>query len=130
MGALSRKDQQTTSNGPECVYNPKSAMGASVGVSVVNIASPTQELLYETQRLLPWRKKISPIAGYPAVDSSSRADPAQAGECVTLVAVNDKQSLHVDFSAIDPSDPNFAKPCTVSEALMAELLQTVQAGGS
>lgn len=130
LGALSSKDHQSTDNGPQCVYNPQNPLGASVGVAVISTPSPTQQSLYDSQRLLPWRQKISPIAGYPAVDSSSKANPAQAGECVTIAAVNEQQSLHIDFSAIDQSDANFAKPCTASEALMAELIQNVQAGGS
>lgn len=133
LGALTGKDPKTIDNGPLCTYRPQNPTGPTVGAAVVNIAAPTQDLLYQSQGNFPWRQKISPIGGYPAVNASTAqnpSDPAQGGDCSTDVAINDKQYIGVDFSATDTSDPNFTKPCTVSEALAAIMIQNIHAGGS
>jgi hypothetical protein len=133
LGALSGKDASTVANGPLCTFRPKDPLGPTVGGAVANIPASTQEALYESQRGFAWRQKISPIAGYPAVDASTAgnpADPAHGGDCSTDVAVNDKQYIGVDFSVTNTSDPNFTKACTVSEALAAVLVQNIKSGGA
>jgi hypothetical protein len=96
---------------------------------VINIATPTEELLYESASTLPWRQKISPIAGYPAIDAA-QAPNSQQGDCATNVAVNQTQSLHIEFTQVYSSAQNYTTPCVVTEALMAELIQNVKSGGS
>jgi hypothetical protein len=133
LGELDGKDASTVGNGPLCTFRPKAPLGPTVGGAVANISAPTQEALYESQRGFAWRQKISPIAGYPAVDASlagNPTDPAQGGDCSTDVAVNDKQYIGVDFSVTNKSDPNFAKACTISEALAALLVQNIKSGGA
>jgi hypothetical protein len=110
-----------------CAVLAQTNSGPVLGVGIVNIAAPTQELLYGTTSNYPWRQKISPIAGYPSVDASE-APTSQQGDCTTDVAVNATQGLHIQFTASDQSDPNYAKPCVVSEALMAELIQNIKSG--
>lgn len=130
MGAIASKTVQSTDNGPQCAYLPQKSGGPTASVTVMNLAAPTEDSLYATQAELPWRQKIPAISGFPAVNASSTFDPATGGECITLAAVNAKQTLRIDFSLTDSSDANFAKPCTVSQALMPDLIQNVQAGVS
>lgn len=127
LGTVGARKSQQVSNGPDCAILDQGTSGAGLGVGVVNIATPTQELLYEAQSTSPWRAKISPIAGFPAVDDSQGSGPPTA-DCSTDVAVNDKQSLHIQFTVTSPTDPNYSKPCTVSEALMALLIQNIKSG--
>lgn len=133
LGVLDGKDPSTIDNGPLCTFRPKNPLGPTVGGAIANIPAPTQELLYESQRGFPWRQKISSIASYPAVNASTTSnpsDPAHGGDCSTDVAINDKQYIGVDFSVTDNSDPNFTKPCTVSEALAQAMVQNIKAEGS
>ena len=127
LGVLDSKDPQQASNGPSCSYDPKDPLGPTVGAGVVNAATPTQESLYESAGSFPWRQKVSAIAGYPTVNYSTSFN-ASGGDCSTDVAVNATQSLHLEFSDTSKSDPNYAKPCVVSQALMTEFIQNVQAG--
>lgn len=129
LGTVGARHSQQVSNGPNCAILTQGTSGAGLGVGVVNIATPTQDLLYQSQSLSPWREKINPIAGYPAVDDSQGSGPPTA-DCSTEAAVNDKQSLHLQFTVTSPSDPNYSKPCTVSEALMAVLIQNIQSGAA
>lgn len=133
LGTLAGKDPDTSTNGPLCTFRSNGSTGSTVGGSVANIAAPTTDLLYQSAARFPWRRKISPISGYPASDASTTAnpsDPVNGGDCSTAVAVNDKQFINVDFSATSSTDPNFTKPCTVSEALAAILIQNIKTGGS
>lgn len=129
LGSLRSKTSSPATNGPGCALLPSNYSGPTVGISVVNIAAPSQDLLYQSFSNFPWRQKINSIAGYPAVDGSN-ADSSQKGDCITAVAVNDTQSVQAQFTATQSSDPNYLKPCTVSEALVAQLIQNIQAGGA
>jgi hypothetical protein len=129
LGVPRSKSPAPADNGPGCALLSSSYSGPTIGISVVNIAAPTQDLLYQTFANFPWRQKISPISGYPAIDGSN-ADTSQKGDCITAAAVNDKQSVQVQFTATQSSDSNYLKPCTVSEALAAQLVQNIQAEGS
>lgn len=132
-GALTGKNPDNSANGPMCTFLPKDPAGPTIGGFVVNVAAPTQDLLYQSLATFAWRQKISPIAGYPALDASTAAnptDPAKGGDCSTAVAVNDKQYINVNFSSSNTADPNFTKPCRVSEALAAILIQNIKAGVS
>ena len=127
LGPVGERNPQKENNGPVCAILAQGTSGTGLGVGVINIATPNQELLYEAHSIFPWREKISPIAGYPAVDASQGASPT-TGDCATDVAVNDEQSLHIQFTAVSPSDHNYSKPCSVSEALMAVLIQNIKSG--
>lgn len=127
LGTVGKRNPQQVTNGPLCSILDQGTSGAGLGVGVINIATPTQELLYEAQTQFPWRKKISPISGYPSVDASEGTN-STTGDCATDVAVNDKQSLHIQFTVTSSSDPYYSKPCSVSEALMAVLIQNVKSG--
>lgn len=129
LGTVDARHPQQVSNGPNCAILTAGTSGAGLGVGVVNIATPTQELLYESDSNFPWRKKISPISGYPTVDGS-QADNSTTGDCTTDTAVNNTQSLHVEFTVTSPSDPNYSKPCLVSEAIMAVLVQNIKSGAT
>ncbi|HEX3779011.1 MAG TPA: DUF3558 domain-containing protein [Pseudonocardiaceae bacterium] len=120
---------QQTNNGPVCSVLPTDISKPTLGVGVVNIATPTQELLYEAQSSFPWRQKISPIAGYPAVNASQGNGPP-TGDCATDVAVNATQSLHIEFTDTEPSGQYYNQPCAPSEALMAELIQNIKSGSA
>lgn len=128
-GAINKKSAQSGTNGPNCAVLPSDTAKPSVGLALENIAAPTQDLLYQTLAQFPWRQKISPIAGYPAADSSTAHD-SQSGFCNTNVSLNDQQNVQVQFQDVESSDPYYAKPCTVSEALAAEVIQNIQAGGA
>ena len=129
MAAIDTKDPQAGANGPICTFNPKDPLGPSTTIGIQNIAAPTQESLYESLTNFPWRQKIAPIASYPSVNSSASDSPSK-GDCETAVSVNAKQFLYIQFSDTNSSDSNYTKPCTVSNALMAELIQGIQAGGA
>jgi hypothetical protein len=129
LGGVRAKNPQSGNNGPVCAILAQGFSGAGLGVGVVNIATPTQQLLYESDSTFPWREKIDPIAGYPAVNDS-QGSTSTTGDCATDVAVNDKQSLHIEFTVTSSSDPYYSKPCTVSEAMMAALIQNIKSGGS
>lgn len=128
-GTPRKKNPEQTSNGPVCAILAQTNSGPALGVGVVNIAAPTEDLLYATTSNYPWRQKINPIAGYPSVDASEGSD-SQSGDCTTDVAVNATQGLHIQFTASVTSDPNYTKPCTVSETLMAELIQNIKSGST
>lgn len=128
-GAIGKKNPGSGSNGPDCTFVPANTDKPAVGLGVENIATPTQDLLYQSLEQFPWRQKISPIAGYPAADSSTARD-SQSGYCNTNVSLNDKQSVQVQFQDAENSDPYYTKPCTVTEALAAEVIQNIQAGGA
>jgi hypothetical protein len=100
-----------------------------LGVGVVNIGTPTEELLYESAQNAPWRQKINPIDGYPAIDAA-QAPSSREGDCATDAAVNENQSLHVEFTQTNSAGSNYTTPCVVAEALMAELIQNIKSGGS
>ncbi len=127
LGGLRNKTPEESSNGPLCALLPENISGPTVGVGVSNLATPTQELLYESLQNFPWSRKISPIAGYPAVDASTAYSSTQ-GDCGTDVAINAKQSLHLQFTDTSTSDPYYTKPCVVTEALMADLIQNIKSG--
>jgi hypothetical protein len=129
LGSVGTRKAAPTDNGQVCSILPTDISKPTLGVGVVNIATPTQELLYQAQSNFPWRQKISPIAGYPAVDASRRSGPA-SGDCATNVAVNDTQSLHIEFTDTEPSGQYYGQSCAPSEALMAELIQAIKSGGS
>jgi hypothetical protein len=129
VGTPRGKKQQSSTNGPICAVLGQSYDSPSLGVGVTNIATPTEELLYESDHNYPWRQKISPIAGYPAVDASQAAS-SQQGDCATRAAVNATQSLYIQFTQTNPSGQNYTTPCSVTEALMAELIQNLKAGGA
>lgn len=128
-GTIGKKSPQSGTNGPNCAILPSDTSKPAVGLALENVAAPTQELLYESLQQFPWRQKISPIAGYPAADSSTAHD-SQSGFCNTNVALNDRQNVQVQFQDTENSDPYYIKPCTVSEALAAEVIQNIQAGGA
>lgn len=129
LGSVNTRKAAPTDNGQVCSILPTDITKPTLGVGVVNIATPTQELLYEAQSNFPWRQKISPIADYPAVDASRRSGPT-AGDCATNVAVNDTQSLHIEFTDTEPSGQYYSQACAPSEALMADLINDIKSGGS
>ena len=126
--AIDSRDPGTGSSGPNCTIHPQDLEKPFLGLAVENVSTPTQAALYASEANFPWRKNIPAIAGYPAVDASPAA--SGQGSCITDAAVNATQNLHVQFTVTNPSDANYAKPCVASEALMADLIQNVQAGGS
>jgi hypothetical protein len=128
MGVVSVKNQKQVSNGIVCSLLPQDVSKPALGIALTNIAAPTQELLYESQQLFPYRQKINPIAGYPTVDSSPDANGQD--DCVTNIAVNATQSVDVHFSETNPSGEYYAKPCVASEALAALLIQNLKSGGA
>lgn len=129
MAAVGSKDPQTDTYPPICTFQPKDPVNAATTIGVQNTAAPTQELVYESLANFPWRQKIDAIASYPAANASTSGN-STGGECETLAAVNAKQALYIQFSDTNTSDQNYAKPCTVSDELMAELIQNIQAGVS
>jgi hypothetical protein len=128
LGALRKKDPQQANDGPLCTFLPQNVVGPTMAIGVSRIATPTQDLLYQSFANLPWRQKIAPIAGYQAVDSSQDANGQS--DCSTSVIVNDSQTLVVEFTATNSSDQNYAKPCVASEALTAQLIQNIKSGGA
>ena len=129
VGTPRGKSQQSSSNGPVCAVLAQDYGGPSLGVGLANIATPTEELLYESAQNYPWRQKISPIQGYPAINAA-QASNSQQGDCATNVAVNATQSLHIEFTQTNPSGQNYTTPCSVTNTLMADLLQNIKSGGS
>jgi hypothetical protein len=129
MGQVDSRQSQQDSTGPVCAIVPADTMRASMSSGLLNIETPTQDAIYDGAQLFQWRQKISPIAGYPAIDESTEKT-SQQGTCATVVVVNDKQAVRVQFSASANSDPNYAKPCTAAEALVGQLIQNIQAGGA
>ena len=129
IGAVEKTDPGPNMPGSVCTFLPSDITKPVVGSGLSNIATPTQESLYESLAQFPWRQKINAIAGYPAVDSSTEESP-QKGYCNTNVAVNDTHSVLVVFQDPQASDPYYAKPCTAAEALAANLIQNLQSGGA
>ncbi|HEY4460277.1 MAG TPA: DUF3558 domain-containing protein [Pseudonocardiaceae bacterium] len=129
MGQVDSRQSQQDSTGPVCAIVPADTMRASMSSGLLNIQTPTQDAIYDGAELFPFRQKISPIAGYPAIDESTEKT-SQQGTCATVVVVNDKQAVRVQFSASANSDPNYAKPCTASETLVGQLIQNIQAGSA
>jgi hypothetical protein len=128
LGAVEGKDPGRSSRGPLCTFQPQDVTGPSLGVGEVDIATPTEESLYESEGSFPWRRKISPIASYPAVNAS--ADPGGQGDCTAQVAVSDTQNLHVEFTATDKAGPYYQRPCVAATALMALLIQNIKSGSA
>lgn len=129
MAELRNKQQQAGDNGPICTFMPKNPLGPTVTIGVQNTATPTQDSLYDSLSNFSWREKIPAVSGYPAANAST-AGNSTGGDCETVVAVNEKQNLYVQFSDTSESDPNYAKPCTVSNSLVAAMIQNIQAGGA
>lgn len=129
VGVPRGKSQESSSNGPVCSVLAQDYGGPTLAVGLANVATPTEELLYESATNYPWRQKIGPIQGYPAINAS-RATNSQQGDCATNVAVNATQSLHIEFTQTNPSGANYATPCSVTDALMVDLVQSVKSGGS
>jgi hypothetical protein len=131
MGGIRKKDVQTGTNGPVCVTFPADAHQPDVSISVQNIPAPTEDALYDSLQMFPWRQKVDPILGYPAVDSAPGSNASTSGQCETTVAVNDSHTVMVQFSAImAQSNQYYSKACTASEALAKELVQNLKTGGA
>ncbi len=126
MGSVAKTNQQQVDDGPLCGFFSTNISNPNVSVSVANISTPTQELLYESVSQFPWRQKIGPISGYPAVNASP--DGNGQDDCLTNVAVNTKQSIEVHFSDPNASGQYYSTPCIPSEALAALLIQNIQLG--
>jgi hypothetical protein len=126
LGALGHTKADTADNGPLCDYLAADVSKPLLAIGVINVPTPTQDLLYGSAANLPWRKRIDPIAGYPAIDAS--ADAGAQGDCATSIAVNDTQSLNVHFAETDPTGQYYANPCRASETLAAQLIKNIQSG--
>ncbi|MFI9384304.1 DUF3558 family protein [Kutzneria sp. NPDC052558] len=122
MGQVSNSTPDKNDTSSACTLFPQDGHQANVSITVYPNMTPTA--MFAGGANFPYSKKLDPIQGYPAQDTSQSGSPS--GECSTNVSVADHVVVAIETQSIDGYKYH-SNMCAVSEALVSNLLDNIKA---
>lgn len=124
MGQVGKSSPNKSDSSTACTLFPQDGHQANVSITVYPNMTPTAMIASGAN--FPYSKKLAPIQGYPAQDTSQNDSPS--ADCSTNVSVADHVVVAIEAQSIEGYQ-YYSNMCAVSEALVAMLLNNIKASG-
>jgi Protein of unknown function (DUF3558) len=125
VGTVRDTNVDNESKSKSCSWFPTNVNLASISLTV--FPNLTVSDMFATGANFPYSKKLDPIQGYPAQDTSQGNPPY--GECATAIAVSDHVVVEVESQASGHNYQYYNNMCPVNEALIPAVISNLKASG-